>query len=136
METAALLLTACLFGGMVFFSFGFAPVLFKQLPIAEVRPLLRGTFPYYYAAVIVVALVATLVAVLVSETFGRGPAILLASIAFSTIAARQILMPMINQATDQGDKKRFARLHGLSVVIQLVQIALSGWAVVLLATAR
>ena len=47
MSVFALLVTATLFGGMVFFSFGFAPVLFKQLPMDKVRPLLRGTFPYY-----------------------------------------------------------------------------------------
>ena len=45
MTTFALLMTAMLFGGMTFFSFGFAPVLFKQLPMDKVRPLLRGTFP-------------------------------------------------------------------------------------------
>ena len=32
-------MAAMLFGGMTFFSFGFAPVLFKQLPVDKVRPL-------------------------------------------------------------------------------------------------
>ena len=45
MTDIALLLAATLLGGMVFFSFGFAPVLFAQLPMEQVRPLLRGTFP-------------------------------------------------------------------------------------------
>ncbi|MEL6960975.1 MAG: DUF4149 domain-containing protein, partial [Pseudomonadota bacterium] len=61
------------------------------------------------------------------------PGALLGAIALSTVYARQILMPQINAATDRGDKSAFGRLHGLSVVIQLVQIGLAGWAVVLLA---
>ena len=113
---------------MVFFSTGFAPVLFKQLELEQVRPLLRGTFPYYYLVMIVLSGLATLVAAPVSITTTA----ILASVCASTIFARQILMPMINDATDAGDKKRFATLHGLSVVIQLIQIAVCGWAVVIL----
>lgn len=129
MTTIALLLAACLFGGMSFFSFGFAPVLFKQLPLAQVRPLLRGTFPYYYLAIIGVALLATLLAM-----FSSIPAALLLGLIFiSTVAARQLLMPAINRASDAEDKKRFGLLHGLSVVIQLIQIALCGWSVIFLA---
>lgn len=128
MTTFALLMTAMLFGGMTFFSFGFAPVLFKQLPMDKVRPLLRGTFPYYYLAVIGTSAVATAAALVVS---GHAT-IVLAVILIATIYARQILMPQINAATDRDDQTMFKRLHGLSVVIQLVQIGLAAWAVVLL----
>ena len=128
MTTFALLMAAMLFGGMTFFSFGFAPVLFKQLPVDKVRPLLRGTFPYYYLAVIGMSAVATASAIVVS---GRAT-IVLSVILISTMYARQILMSQINAATDRDDKTMFKRLHGLSVVIQLVQIGLAGWAVVLL----
>lgn len=128
MTTFALLMAAMLFGGMTFFSFGFAPVLFKQLPVDKVRPLLRGTFPYYYLAVIGMSAVATASAIVVS---GRAT-IVLSVILISTIYARQILMSQINAATDRDDKIMFKRLHGLSVVIQLVQIGLAAWAVVLL----
>lgn len=129
MSTTALLLSACLFGGMSFFSFGFAPVLFKQLPVAQVRPLLRGTFPYYYLAIIGFALLAALVAIPSSIL----AAVLLGLIFISTVAARQLLMPAINRATDTNDKKRFNLLHGLSVLVQLIQIGLCGWSVALLA---
>ena len=121
-------MAAMLFGGITFFSFGFAPVLFKQLPVDKVRPLLRGTFPYYYLAVIGMSAVATASAMVVS---GRAT-IVLSVILISTMYARQILMSQINAATDRDDKTMFKRLHGLSVVIQLVQIGLAGWAVVLL----
>ena len=128
MTTFALLMTAMLFGGMTFFSFGFAPVLFKQLPMDKVRLLLRDTFPYYYLAVIGMSAVATAAALAVS---GQAT-IVLAVILIATIYARQILMPQINVATDRDDQTTFKRLHGLSVAIQLVQIGLAAWAVVLL----
>jgi len=126
MQELSLLFTACLFGGMTFFSFGFAPVLFKQLPVAEVRPLLRGTFPYYYLAVIIVSAIAAVVAYFASPLAAG----LLLFITISTMIARQWLMPKINAATDAGNKPLFNRLHGASVVIQLIQIGLCGWAVV------
>lgn len=125
----ALILTALLFGGMTFFSLGFAPVLFKQLPMDQVRPLLRGTFPYYYLAVIGLGGAAAAVAAFADPLAGG----LLAAIALSTVYARQVLMHQINAATDRGDTGTFGRLHGLSVVIQLIQIGLAGWAVVILA---
>jgi len=128
MTVIALLMTATLFGGMVFFSFGFAPVLFAQLPMDRVRPLLRGTFPYYYLAVIGVSALAGGLAFVVSPLAGG----LLAGIVVSTIYARQVLMPKINAATDRDDQSAFKKLHGASVGIQLVQIGLAGWAVVLL----
>ncbi|ABV92040.1 hypothetical protein Dshi_0291 [Dinoroseobacter shibae DFL 12 = DSM 16493] len=127
MTDLVLLMSATLLGGMVFYSFGFAPVLFAQLPMERVRPLLRGTFPYYYLAVIGLSAVTAVAAWFVSPLAAG----LFAAIALSTVYARQILMAQINAATDRGDKKAFGMLHGLSVVIQLIQIGLAGWAVVL-----
>ena len=128
-DALAIIATALLLGGMTFFSFGFAPVLFAQLPIEKVRPLLRGTFPYYYLAVIGIAGIAMIAAYLVVPLAGG----LLAAILLSTLYARQVLMGQINAATDRDDQKTFHRLHTVSVVIQLVQIGLAGWAVALIA---
>ena len=122
-----LVLNAVLFGGMTFFSFGFAPVLFNQLPTAQVRPLLRGTFPYYYLIIIILSAVCAAVA-LKNSGFA---AALLSVTCLSTVYARQILMPQINAATDRDDDTAFKRLHGLSVAIQLVQLGLAGWALVI-----
>ncbi|MEM9968739.1 MAG: DUF4149 domain-containing protein [Pseudomonadota bacterium] len=127
-DTLTLLITAILFGGMVFYSFGFAPVLFAQLSSEQVRPILRGTFPYYYLVVIAVSAVATAFAFTQSTMAG----LLLGGICVSTIYARQILMIQINAATDRNDKRAFGVLHGASVVIQLIQIALNAWALVIL----
>ena len=129
MSVIALLAAAALFGGMVFFSFGFAPVLFAQLPAAQVRPLLRGTFPWYYLAVIAASALAAALAVPISGLAAG----LLAAICATTVYARQDLMGRINAATDRGDTRAFGRLHGASVVLQLAQIGIAGWAVALLA---
>ncbi|MGR3501524.1 DUF4149 domain-containing protein [Pseudaestuariivita sp.] len=128
MQTLAHLLTATLFGGMIFFSFGYAPVLFKLLGLEKTRPLLRGTFPYYYLVVAALAFVCALAAFVVSRPAG----LLLIVICATTVLAREWLMPRINAATDSGNEASFKRLHGASVMLQLVQIALCGWALVLI----
>ncbi|MEM1038459.1 MAG: DUF4149 domain-containing protein [Pseudomonadota bacterium] len=128
MTEIALLFAALTFGGMAFFSFGFAPVLFAQLPMEKVRPLLRGTFPYYYAAVLGLSGITALIAVFADQTV----AIIFAAICLTTIYARQVLMGQINAATDRDDQPMFKTLHMVSVILQLVQIGFAGWAVTLL----
>lgn len=118
----AILATALLFGGMALYSVGFAAFLFTALPPDVAGPTIRRAFPLFYIFVLAVASVA---AVLLWP-FDPLAAGLLALIAATTLPTRQILMPAINRATDAGAKARFRRLHGLSVAITLVHIALAG----------
>ncbi|MEZ7815052.1 MAG: DUF4149 domain-containing protein [Burkholderiaceae bacterium] len=119
LHAVSLLVTAWLFGGMLLFAAGFAAFLFKALPQDEARALIRKAFPPFYLFVIGTAGIA---AVLLAPMDSVG-ATVLALIAVSTIPTRQVLMPAINIATDKGQRKRFLRLHGLSVVITLAHIA-------------
>jgi len=128
MTSLAVLLTALLFGGMTLFSFGFAAVLFKVFDAPAARTGIRGTFPFYYLLVIATAFLAGLAALFVNAFASA----LLFAVALSTTYARQILMVQINAATDSDDKSRFKVLHGVSVAVQLIQIAVAGWAVLLL----
>ncbi|MEM7744494.1 MAG: DUF4149 domain-containing protein [Pseudomonadota bacterium] len=123
MLTLALLTTALLFGGMVLYAFGFAAFLFTALPAETAGPTIRRAFPHFYLFVIGVAAVAA------GLIWARDPlsGVLLLGIAASTVPTRQLLMPAINRATDAGEKRRFALLHGLSVVITLAHIALAAW---------
>ncbi|MBO9448891.1 hypothetical protein J7426_01375 [Tropicibacter sp. R16_0] len=57
----------------------------------------------------------------------------MASIAVTTVFARQVLMPAINNATDSGNVRRFKLLHMLSVLITLVHIFAAGFFIVRLA---
>ncbi|CCD96009.1 conserved membrane hypothetical protein [Bradyrhizobium sp. ORS 375] len=129
-NAAALLATALLFGGMTLFAFGFAPFLFSALPADTTRTLIRRAFPHFYLFVIAAAAAAGLLALSGDALAGTA----LAAIALTAVLARQVLMPAINRATDAGDTRRFARLHGASVVLTLIHIVLS--AAVLLRLAR
>lgn len=118
LRLAAFLLVAWLFGGMLLFSAGFAAFLFKHLPPAEARMLIRKVFPSFYLFVIFSSGLA-MVLFWRSDSFN---AALMALIMLTTAAGRQLLMPLINQATDLGLRKRFVWLHGFSVVLTLGHI--------------
>ncbi|MEO1492023.1 MAG: DUF4149 domain-containing protein, partial [Pseudomonadota bacterium] len=60
METAALLITALLFGGMVLYAFGFAAFLFTALPADIAGPTIRRAFPHFYLFVMAISAVAAL----------------------------------------------------------------------------
>ena len=124
--TLALFATATLFGGMILYSFGFAPLVFNKLSMEQASKLLREAFPYYYLFVIGLAALATL-------TLLRSDALsvwLMAIVLILGIAARQLLMPAINRARDaqqggdSGAGSRFKRLHGLSVAVNFLQLLL------------
>ena len=123
MLTAALLVTALLFGGMVLYSFRFAAFVFSALPMETAGPTIRRAFPHFYIFVIATASVAALLIWPLAPSLSLA----LAAIAVTGLPARQILMPAINRATDTGAKARFKWLHGLSVLITLSHIGLSGW---------
>lgn len=126
MESVALLLTAALFGGMVLYSAGFAGFLFAVLPPDTAGASIRRAFPVFYLLVIATSLLAAIF-VWSSDIWS---AVWLGVIAISTLPTRQILMPAINQASDSGNKRRFAVLHGLSVLITLAHIVISGWVLI------
>lgn len=115
----ALLVTALMFGGTVLYAFGFAAFVFTALPADTAGPLIRRAFPHFYLFVIGTSAVAAAVVAF----FDPVSAAILAAIAGSGVYARQSLMPAINRATDAGDKSRFKKLHGFSVVITLAHIA-------------
>ena len=115
---AGLLVVAFLFGGMLFFSGAFAAFLFKYLPPTEARMLIRKAFPPFYLFVIFASGLAAAM-YWISDPFN---AALMAGVMLTAVAARQVLMPAINQVTDLGMKKRFMWLHGFSVVVTLMHI--------------
>lgn len=120
-QTAAILVVGLLFGGMTLFSMGFAAILFVSLPVNDARRVIRRAFPPFYVWVVLTSAGAGILL----WSIDRLAAWLMLAIAISTIPNRQILMPAINAASDSEDKGRFARLHGLSVVITLIHILAS-----------
>jgi hypothetical protein len=122
MQTAALLVTALLFGGMVLYSFGFAAFVFSALPADQAGPTIRRAFPHFYVFVLVTSVIAAALLWPSDDV----SAILLAIIAVTTIPTRQFLMPAINRATDSGAKTLFDKLHKLSVLITISHMVMSG----------
>lgn len=129
MTLLALLLSSTLFGGMMLYSFGFAPLLFAQLPAEAAGRLLRVAFPWYYLFVLATALLAALVLSPRDPVAGAA----MVAVAGLGVLARQGLMPRINAARDAhtageaAAKRRFDRLHRASVVLNFVQLAAVGW---------
>ena len=124
METFALYVVAATLGAMLFFAVGVAPTVFQTLPIAEAGLFLRTLFPRYYLALIVGSGLAG------GLWISSAPlaAAVCWLIALSTLWIRQSLVPRINQLRDAdlaGDAaagKRFATLHRVSVIINMVQL--------------
>jgi hypothetical protein len=126
----ALLATATLFGGMVLFSFGVAPFVFRSFPAEEAGRVIRLAFPRYDLFVIVAAAVATALLLAAGDAHS---AVAMAVAVFIGVFARQILMPGINAARERratGDAaaaRRFGQLHGLSVLLNFGQLALAAY---------
>ncbi len=108
---------------MVLYSFGFAAFLFSALPPEIAGLLIRRAFPHFYVFVMVIAAgAAVLLWQLDLVTAG-----LMAVVALTTLPSRQVLMPAINRATDDGARARFEKLHGISVVVTLAHIGMTGF---------
>jgi len=129
LDYISLLILSVLFGGMVLYSFGFAPIVFKYLDGQAAAAFLRAAFPWYYVFVAAAAAVAGLLFLLIDPA----DAVLLFAVSAVAVYARQVLMPQINSARDAqlaGDaaaKGRFGRLHGLSVALNMLQLAAAAY---------
>ena len=124
METLALYVVAATLGAMLFFAVGVAPTVFQALPTEHAGLFLRKLFPRYYLALIVGSGVAG--GLWISSAPMAAAVCWL--IAGSTLWIRQSLVPRINQLRDAelaGDAAagaRFAMLHRVSVIINMVQL--------------
>ncbi|MDH3661835.1 MAG: DUF4149 domain-containing protein [Alphaproteobacteria bacterium] len=112
----AQLLTALMLGGMMFFAFVFAPLVFTKLPGKTAGGFIREVFPVYY---ITFAAVALLAAALAAPSID---ALVLVVVALFFLLARYWLMPKINEARDRGEGRTFNGLHRLSVIINAAQM--------------
>ena len=107
---------------MLFFSFAIAPVIFKSLDETNARNFIRKLFPHYYLINLILSILA-LICFLISKSFNvYFYLILLVAILFAL--SNFVLMPIINRFRDNKETKKFHFSHGLSVVINLVQMVL------------
>ena len=101
MQLLSILAVASLFGGMLLFSIGFGTLAFKLLDKTTARKLIRDTFPYFYLFI----LFNSALAAVFCYYFDARACVLMGLICATTIPNRQILMPAINQASDNGDNR-------------------------------
>ena len=126
----AMLMTAILFGGMVLYSFGFAAFLFSHLPAQDAGLILRKAFPVFYLWCVAVGLLAAGLLLFVDSV----SAWLVMAVALTTVPARQLLMPAINAASDNNDRRRFNILHGSSVLLAVAQMTMLAYVLIRLVT--
>ncbi len=133
-ELAALVAAASL-GAMIFFSTVIAPTIFRVLPEADAGRLLRAIFPAYFLANGGLALFAAMLAATPMESG------LLALCGIAMLSVRAFAIPIINTTRDEmlaGDQSaslRFARWHGGTVMLNVIEmLALAAIIFLLLAT--
>ena len=118
---------AGVFGGMVFFAFVYAPLVFIKLGTEAGGRFIREVFPVYYVTMCAVSLVAAALLAFASAALGAA-ALAMACIGIVFFLARFALLPIINRNRDAGQagvlaaKKRFDLLHRVSVIANLVQM--------------
>ena len=106
-------------GGMIFFAFFMAPLIFIKLSPKTAGNFIREVFPWYY---LVFALLSMALGIFL---FINGNLLLVLLATFCLIGfvyARQILMPKINYSRDSGNDRKFNLLHKISVVINSMQL--------------
>lgn len=116
--------TAFVLGGMTFFSFIMAPLVFRQLEREPAAAFMRAAFPLYYKSMGAGAIVAAFAMLAVNRIEGT----LMAMAAATFVLLLKLLLPALNRhregraAGDAEAEASFKRLHGLGMVINLVQL--------------
>jgi hypothetical protein len=117
LQTFSALASALTLGAMAFFSFAVAPLVFARLPRETAGQLMRAAFPVYYVVLAATSAVAALLAGLGSA----GIALWIVTAAF--LLMRFWLVPALDRARGKNEPA-FKRLHGLSMIVNLAQMAL------------
>ena len=129
-EVIQIYILLLLLGGMVFFPAVVAPAIFSSLVIKMSGMDLRRLFPNYYLFIIVLALIASFLGKLISVATAA-----CIFIVVTTVLVRQILLPKINQWRDEelsgnlDSAKKFSLSHRLTVILNLLQMALIVYAI-------
>ena len=129
-EVIQIYILLLLLGGMVFFPTVVAPAIFSSLDIKTSGVVLRRLFPNYYLFIIVLALIAVFLGKLISVATAA-----CIFIVVTTVLVRQILLPKINQWRDEelsgnlDSAKKFSLSHRLTVILNLLQMALIVYAI-------
>jgi hypothetical protein len=103
-------------GIMLFFTVVVAPTVFKVLPVEWSSKYVRNFFPKYYASLGLITVICVFTA---PDLIGKALLTICALLFTFTLS---YLTRKINYAKDHGHTKQFHWLHGTSVVINLFQL--------------
>ena len=126
-DAVALTAAAVVFGGMVFFAFVYAPLVFIKLGTEIGGQFIREVFPVYYVAMGATSIAAAVLLAFASAARGVD-ALAMACIGIVFFLARFAMLPIIHRnreaglAGDIAAKKRFDALHRVSVIVNLAQM--------------
>ena len=120
MEQISIYLSAGILGIMLFFSFVIAPIIFKSLDEKNARVFIRNIFPYYYLVNLSLCFIAIINYISLGLIDLEFYLILIVGILFAI--SNFILMPLINKFRDTNQDNKFKYSHGLSVIINLIQM--------------
>lgn len=115
-QLLGLFIVSGMLGIMVFFTIAVAPTVFKVLPQEWASKYVRAFFPKYYLFLGIFTCLATY---LINDATQQ---ILLGLCALFFFISLTLLTPAINRASDAGNKKKFGLLHGLSILINVIQL--------------
>ena len=113
-------LASGILGIMLFFSFAIAPIIFKSLDEKNARNFIRNIFPYYYSINLILSILAVICFVILNLYEFSFYLILAVTILFAF--SQFVLMPMINKFRDTNQTKKFNYSHGVSVLINIIQM--------------
>ena len=112
------LILAANVGIMLFFTVAVAPTIFMVLPQEWAAKYVRAFFPKYYAFLGVTTAISSMLADTLSFRLA------LAGCAFFFFLSLLWITPTVNRARDAGREQVFKTLHTLSVVINILQLAI------------
>ncbi len=113
-------LASGILGIMLFFSFAIAPIIFKSLDEKNARNFIRNIFPYYYSINLILSILAVICFVILNLYEFSFYLILAVTILFAF--SQFVLLPMINKFRDTNQTKKFNYSHGVSVLINIIQM--------------
>lgn len=120
LHVGATVATALVFGGMSFFAFVFTPMVFKFAERDDAADFLRQVFPVYHR---LLAMLCVVPAILLIPGRSYEPEIgILLAVAALNVASAHFIVPAAEKARLASDKRKFALVHRLSVILHMAEL--------------
>ena len=124
LENIQILISGLICGVILFQTAIIAPSIFKIFSAEDAGPFLRTIFPKLFMLVATLSLIA----LILSFVSGIKLSLYVYSFTFIFMLICYHIVPITNKARDDGNNKKFNRLHTVSVVLTMLVLILNlGW---------